>query len=55
MKTFESIIFTKPFIFGNKEIPIADIVILIVRFPYHQNIFICVIHSYQIHLSSYIY
>ncbi len=55
MKTFESIIFTKPFFFGNKEIPIADIVILIVRFPYHQNIFICVIRSYQIHFSSFIY
>ena len=43
MKTFESIIFTNPFIFRNNKISIADIVILIVRFPYHQNIFICVI------------
>ena len=55
MKTFESIIFTNPFIFRNNKISIADIVILIVRFPYHQNIFICVIHSYQIHFSSFIY
>ena len=43
MKTFESIIFTNPFIFRNNKISIADIVILIVRFPYHQNIYICVI------------
>ena len=30
MKTFESIIFTKPFVFGNNKISIANIVILIV-------------------------
>ena len=53
MKTVKPIIFTSPLIFGNKEIPIADIVILTVRFPYHQNIFIGIIHSYQFHCLCY--
>ena len=47
MKPFYPIIFTKPFFFRDKEISIANIIILIVRFPYYQNIFICVVHSYH--------
>ena len=47
MKPFNPIIFTKPFIFRDKEITITDIVILIVRFPYYQNIFICIVYSYH--------
>ena len=53
MKTFESIIFTKPFIFRGKEITITNTIILIVRFPCYQNIFICVVHSYQFHCFAF--